>query len=132
METTYPTLSKRKKLLQDFSKLRVLIAHQLEQQYSREFAERVFQRAKKEFEKMIPELPLIDLESTKEHTYLRLFIFSAMSMAVYFSLVHYLKDKKIAKRIVIAFFRMNLPIGISFPAKVLTRWMFRRFERRLI
>lgn len=129
METTYPTLSKRKKLLQDFSKLKVLIIHQLEQQYSRDFAERVFQRAKKEFEKMIPELPYIDLDTTKEHPYLRLFIFSAMTMAIYFSLVYFLKDKKTAKRIIIIFFRMNLPPGISFPAKVLARWMFKRFER---
>lgn len=129
METTYPTLSKRKQLLQDFSKLKVLIAHQLEQQYSRDFSERVFQRAKKEFEKMIPELPYISLDTTKENPYLRLFIFSAMTMAIYFSLGHFLKDKKAAKRITIAFFRINLPVGISFPTKILVRWMFKRFER---
>ncbi len=129
MEPTYPTISKRKKLLQDFSKLKVLIAHQLEQQYSRDFTERVFQRAKREFEKMIPELPYIDLDTTKEHPYLRLFIFSAMTMAIYFSLVYFLKDKKTAKRIIILFFKMNLPPGISFPAKVLIRWMFKRFDR---
>ena len=129
METTYATLSKRKKLLQDFSKLKVLIAHQLEQQYSQDFIERVFQRAKKEFEKMIPGLPYIDLDTTKGHPYLRLFIFSAMTMAIYFSLVYFLKDKKTAKRIIIIFFRMNLPPGISFPTKILVRWMFKRFER---
>ncbi len=129
METTSSSLSKRKKLLQDFSKLNVLIAHQLEQQYSRDFSDRVFQRAKKEFEKMIPELPYINLDKTKEHPYLRLFIFSAMTMAIYFSLVHYLKDKKAAKRVIITFFSMNLPAGISFPAKILVGWMFKRFER---
>ena len=127
MESTYPTLSKRKKLLQDFSKLKVLVAHQLEQQYSREFSERVFQRAKGEFEKMIPDLPLIDVNTTREHPYLRLFIFSAMTMAIYFSLKFYLKDKKLAKRITVAFFRMNLPLNIPFPTKILTRWMFKRF-----
>ena len=129
MKNNYPTISKRKKLLQDFAKLKVLIAHQLEQQYSRDFAERVFQLAKKEFEKMIPELPYIEMDKSKEHPYLRLFIFSAMTMSIYFSLGYLLKDKKMAKRITIIFFRMNLPPGISFPAKVLARWMFKRFER---
>lgn len=129
MEVTYSPRSKRKKLLQDFSKLQVLIAHQLEQQYSRDFSERVFQRAKKEFEKMIPELPYINVNTTKEHPYLRLFIFSAMTMAIYFSLAYYLKDKKMAKRIIIAFFSLNLPAEIPLPAKVLISWMFKRFGK---
>lgn len=128
MESLTQPISKRKKLLKDFNKLGTLLAHQLEQEYSREFADRVFQRGKMEFEKMIPELPFLDLDTTKEHPYLRLFIFSAMTMSIYFSLVFFLKDKKMAKRLTVSFFRMNLPIASSFPMKILVRWMFSRFD----
>lgn len=129
IKNTTNMISKRKKLLKDFNKLGILLVHQLEQEYSREFAERVFNRGKMEFEKIIPELPFLDLDTTKKHPYLRLFIFSAMTMSIYFSLTYFLKDKKKAKQLTVSFFQINLPIATSFPIKILVMWMFSRFDK---
>jgi len=122
-------ISKKRQLLQEFSKLEERLQMQLEGRYSVKLIRRIFSYARKEFEQMIPDLPPNVSNTKVENPYIRLLFFSAMSMAIYYGLNFYLKDKKVAKRILVKFIQFNLPVGISIPGKVLVYWMFRRFGK---
>ena len=130
MENQIYPISKKEKLMKDFSKLKGLLSNQLDQRYSKDMIDRIFKRAKKEFETMIPKMPFLNLEKNKNDPYIRLMIFSSMTMAVYFALKKVLKNKTLARSLTYSFYQMNLPGNYSLPTAMLFRWMFSRFDRK--
>jgi hypothetical protein len=119
--------SKKGIMLDFFEKMKAIVYHQLDGEYTRKYIDKVWTFAKEEFEKMIPDIPYF---GGKKTILTQLAILSGISMAVYMAFRMVMKNKTLARATTIAVVKAYTDTLPKIPGEVIAAWMMSNLANR--